>query len=644
MRVDALVLRAVAGELAAQLGGARIDPVIAPTPHAVALGCYGAGQNRWLLISAHPQLARLHLIDRKPQKLVVEPSAFVMLLRKHLEGARITAVRAVPWERIVELDVRHTAAEGLAATLIVEIMGNLSNIILVDAERTILGAVHHVNRYRAILPGQPYLPPPPQTRTLHGVTLPRLDPAAVTAEDLLDAIHNDGGARLIAPVDSPMPPQGAESKAIRPRSKDEPLRAGDDPEKSISNQEPVWKILTANVAGVSADFAQEVVCRAVGDARAMLAPDDAAGYARVAESMRELAGRAAAFDWQPTAILAADGAITDGALWQPCVAKNKPQQPMPGVNELLAAYFAAREWGDAIGSASGDLRRSLKSSADRLQKKLRALREDLAALSQGERLRHEGELLLAFASEITPHATAYTIPDLGDGAGPTPIILDPRYTAVENANLRFNKYHKLRRATEKIPEQIARAETDLARVAQLQTDLDLAETLTEIAHVRAEVTEARLGRFDREEPDPKQKKKKPPKGKPGMKGKTTPRPRGGGEPLHLTSPDGFMVHVGKNSHQNEYVTFDLGTANDIWLHARGVPGAHAIIKAGGRPVPQSTLEFAASLAAWYSQSRQAASVAVDYTEQRYVRHMKDGGPGMVIYAKERTIKAIPKAD
>ena len=618
MRVDALTLRAVAGELAMLIGGARIDPVIAPTPHAVALCCYGAGQNRWLLVSAHPQMARLHLIPSKPQKLVAEPSSFVMLLRKYLEGGRVDAVRAVPWERIVEIDVRHNAMPDMNATLIVEVMGNLANVILVDPQRMILGAVHHVshqvNRYRTIAPGQLYLPPPPQTRTVHDQLVPRLDPSTVTGEELMAAAN-------------PAPVADGEGKAAN---------------STLSPIEPVWKVLMAQLAGASPDFTQEAVCRALGDPKASIAPDNAAGFGRVAAMVRELAALAAANDWEPTAILDADGALIDGALWQPCVASAKPQKPMASVNELLAEYFAAREWGAALGSASGDLRRTLKSTSDRLQKKLRALREELEALNQGSRLRQEGEMLLAFATEIDERATNYVVPDMGDGSGPMTITLDPRYTAVENANSRFNRYHKMRRAAEKIPQQIARAELDLARVAQLQTDLDLADTLTEIAHVRAEVAEARLGHIERDEPDPKKMKKTQQKGKPGAKGKTPPKPRSGGDPLRFVSPDDFTVYVGKNSHQNEYVTFDLGTGSDIWLHARGVPGSHVIIKAGGRPVPETTLVLAASLAAWYSQSRNAGSVSVDYTEQRYVRHMKDGGPGMVNYAKERTIPAVPK--
>jgi predicted ribosome quality control (RQC) complex YloA/Tae2 family protein len=129
------------------------------------------------------------------------------------------------------------------------------------------------------------------------------------------------------------------------------------------------------------------------------------------------------------------------------------------------------------------------------------------------------------------------------------------------------------------------------------------------------------------------------KGKQGKGGK--PAAPGGGVPLYKQSKEGFTILIGKNSRQNEEVTFHQATGNDLWLHARGVPGAHVIIKAGSREIPRATIDQAASLAAYYSQARGSTSVPVDYTLQRHVRHMKNGGPGMVIYEHEKTIYAEP---
>jgi predicted ribosome quality control (RQC) complex YloA/Tae2 family protein len=170
----------------------------------------------------------------------------------------------------------------------------------------------------------------------------------------------------------------------------------------------------------------------------------------------------------------------------------------------------------------------------------------------------------------------------------------------------------------------------------------LAETPAEVSLVKAEVQAAGYMRGGAKEQEKRgQKVVKKGKGGKVTKGKGKPAPPGGGVPVQLRSRDGFTILIGKNSRQNEEVTFRQATANDVWVHARGVPGAHVIVKAAGREIPRSTLEEAARLAAYYSQARGMTTAPVDYTLQRYVRHMKGGGPGMVVYERERTVFVAP---
>src|SRR5947207_3267998 len=120
MNVDAITLSAIADEWHTLLLGARIDTIIQPTEHALALQCYApsmqegqerqGGQNRWLYISAHSQLARAHLTALKPPKIASEPPPFVMLLRKYLEGTRIESIHQPRWERVLELVAGHRAS------------------------------------------------------------------------------------------------------------------------------------------------------------------------------------------------------------------------------------------------------------------------------------------------------------------------------------------------------------------------------------------------------------------------------------------------------------------------------------------------------------------------------------------------------
>ena len=320
-----------------------------------------------------------------------------------------------------------------------------------------------------------------------------------------------------------------------------------------------------------------------------------------------------------------------------------PSRSFERVNDLLDTYFRGAEWRDALNGAKADVARALQTHRERCLRKVELLAHDLAATQAGERLRLEGEVLLAFGQEVSPGQTSLVIEN-PFAASDTPdvltISLDPQASAVENANQRFARYHKLRRAGQQIPEQIARNQLELAQLEQLATDLLLAETPAEVVQVRAEVAAAGFLRGKRERQAANQKASKGKSGK-GAKGQKGGKPNTVGALLRRQSADGFVLLIGKNSRQNEEVTFREAGGNDLWLHARGIPGAHVIIKSGGREVPRRTLEEAARLAAYYSQGRENSSVPVDYTQQRYVRHMKGGGPGMVIYERERTLSVPP---
>ncbi len=317
----------------------------------------------------------------------------------------------------------------------------------------------------------------------------------------------------------------------------------------------------------------------------------------------------------------------------------------PSMNVLIDEYYAGAEWRDAMEVVRAPLRKILQTQRERSVRKAEVLQRELLASEEAARYRLQGDLLLAYQHEVQQGQASVTLQNLfedtGEGrAAEVTIALDPRFDAVGNANRFFNKYHKLRRALALVPPQIEQNAVELATIEQLLADLMLAENPAEVALVRAEVQTAG---YMRGKAGAKEKYVKP--AKKAGKGKTAkgkPVLPGGGVPLHVQSRDGFTVLIGKNSRQNEVVTFQQATANDMWLHARGVPGAHVIIKAGGREIPRSTIEQAAKLAAYYSQARGSTSAAVDYTLQRYVRHMKGGGPGMVVYERERTLYVEPE--
>jgi predicted ribosome quality control (RQC) complex YloA/Tae2 family protein len=102
------------------------------------------------------------------------------------------------------------------------------------------------------------------------------------------------------------------------------------------------------------------------------------------------------------------------------------------------------------------------------------------------------------------------------------------------------------------------------------------------------------------------------------------------------------VLVGTSAAGNAAVTFDLAQADDLWLHARGVPGAHVILRTNGASPPDEVVERAAELAAWHSAARTSGAVEVDVALRRSVKKIPNAPPGLVRYSNERTVRVAPK--
>lgn len=652
VNVDAITLAAVADEWRTLLRNARIDTIIQPTEHALALQCYTpgvqgeggqSGHNRWLYLSAHPQFARAHITALKPPKIASEPPPFVMLLRKYLEGSRIESIQQPRWERVVEIIAGYRSNpdsdERIRFRLITEIMGRLSNIVFCDEQGMILGSLKRVgsdvNRYRTIAANVPYVPPPPQNRLFTGQMLPKLEPTTISATQLALCAADETIAEN-PPTDT-LPNK---KKRVKPQDS------------------MLWQVLTKHLLGISPLMAREAVYRTTGTIETPI-KGDLDVWEELAWNMRELAALYDTLRWQPQLVEQVKTGEESSAqqklplAFAPYVLEQYAEtldvriHQSPSMNVILDDYYARIEWRDAMEGVRNPIRKVLQTQRDRCIRKAEMLKQEMAQAEEAARYRLQAELLLAHQNDIhqgqsfvTLH-NFYIAEEQQNEQTAVTITLDPRFDAVGNANRMFNKYHKLRRATALVPEQIEQNAVELATIEQLLADLMLAENPAEVVLVKAEVQAAGYMRGAKKLLD-KKAQKAAKKGKGGKAAKGKAAPPGGGVPLHLKSDDGFTLLIGKNSRQNEEVTFNQATANDIWLHARGVPGAHVIIKSAGREIPRGTIEQAASLAAYYSQARGSTTASVDYTFQRHVRHMKGGGPGMVIYDHEKTIYAVPE--
>ncbi|KQL39481.1 hypothetical protein AN960_11070 [Bacillus sp. FJAT-25509] len=188
MSFDGLFTGAMTNEVALLTTG-RISKIVQPSNYEVLLTVRANGANYKLLLSAHPSYARFHFTNQN-YDTPSEPSMFTMLLRKHLNGGFIESITQLEHERIVNIKVRsrNEIGDEQYRTLIIELMGRHSNIILIDEERQIiLDSIKHVpmavNRHRIVQPGATYISPPNQEKH---------DPFQVISVEEFNQIINQG--------------------------------------------------------------------------------------------------------------------------------------------------------------------------------------------------------------------------------------------------------------------------------------------------------------------------------------------------------------------------------------------------------------------------------------------------------------------
>jgi predicted ribosome quality control (RQC) complex YloA/Tae2 family protein len=517
---------------------------------------------------------------------VAEATPLLLLLRKYVRDGRVEAVEQVPLERVLKLRVtkRHDDGSARSVWLIVEPMGRRSNVVLVDDDGAVLDALKRVgpalSPARPVLPHWRYVPPPPQDR---------LDPLAPgTWAQLRDEV----------------------ARGVRTPSERAPTLA---------------ELLAGRVMGLSPQAAREAAFRATGAPDAPLGPQ--LDWVAVRDAVRGLLGPLAGGVWEPCVVRRA-GQVVAFAPYRLTHLAGGQVEPMPDISAALNAFYAEPARPRPHQTVlSLPLLKAIDERRRAVERKLASLERALAELRDADELRLKGEAVLACSGSIA------TGQDRVQFDGRT-IELDPRLSAVENAQRYFRAYRKAREAARRVPELLEQARLELAYLGELRTLAELADNPAKLRALRAELE---LGRAGGEGSEPARPAPQP------RSGKRKPPPPGG-RPLRVTSADGLEILVGTSARGNEEVTFKHAGPEDIWLHARGVPGAHVILRTHGRPAPERSLLEAARLAARHSAARQDGTVPVDWTPRRLVKKVPGGPPGLVRYSGERTLVVEPAAD
>ena len=543
MSFDGFFLNHMVEELRAELLNGRIQKINQPFDQELVLQIRSNRQSHRLLLSAHPVFGRIQLTETTFEN-PAQPSTFIMVLRKYLQGAVIESIEQIENDRIVEITVsnKNEIGDDIQATLIIEIMGKHSNILLVDkSNHKILEVIKHIgfsqNSYRTLLPGATYIAPP---------STEALTPFTIKDEKLFEILQT---------------------------------------------QELTAKNLQKLFQGLGRDTAYEL--------EKLLTNDKLSNFR--------------SFFKQETKPCLTDKSFS-------CVPfSSKTTECFDNLSQLLDVYYKDKAERDRVKQQASELIRRVENELQKNRQKLKKQEKELQATENAEEFRQKGELLTTFLHQV-PNDQDQVVLDNYYTNQPITIALDKALTPNQNAQKYFKRYQKLKEAVKYLTELIEETKATILYLESVETVLNQAG-LDEIAEIREELIQT--GFIRRRQREKIQKRKKPEK--------------------YLASDGKTIILVGRNNLQNEELTFKIARKEELWFHAKDIPGSHVVISGNLNPSDEVKTD-AAELAAYYSKGRLSNLVQVDMIEVKKLNKPTGGKPGFVTYTGQKTLRVTPDSE
>ena len=543
MSFDGFFLHHMVEELRAELLNGRIQKINQPFDQELVLQIRSNRQSHRLLLSAHPVFGRIQLTETTFEN-PAQPSTFIMVLRKYLQGAVIESIEQIENDRIVEITVsnKNEIGDDIQATLIIEIMGKHSNILLVDkSSNKVLEVIKHIgfsqNSYRTLLPGATYIAPP---------STDALNPFTIKDEKLFEILQT---------------------------------------------QELTARNIQSLFQGLGRDTANEL--------ENLLVNDKLSNFRN--------------FFKQETKPCLTDKSFS-------CVPfSNAIDDHFSSLSQLLDVFYKDKAERDRVKQQASELIRRVENELQKNRQKLRKQEKELQATENAEEFRQKGELLTTFLHQV-PNDQDQVVLDNYYTNQPITIALDKALTPNQNAQKYFKRYQKLKEAVKYLTELIEETKATILYLESVETVLNQAG-LDEIAEIREELIQT--GFIRRRQREKIQKRKKPEK--------------------YLASDGKTIILVGRNNLQNEELTFKIARKEELWFHAKDIPGSHVVISGNLNPTDEVKTD-AAELAAYYSKGRLSNLVQVDMIEVKKLNKPTGGKPGFVTYTGQKTLRVTPDPD
>lgn len=454
MAFDGIVISNLTKELSDHLVGGRINKIAQPEKDALLLTIKANSGQARLFISANASLPLVYLTDTNKPSPMVAPN-FCMLLRKHLNSARIISITQPQLERIIKIEIEHLNELGDLCTkyLIIEIMGKHSNIIFVDDQNMIIDSIKHISGFvssvREVLPGREYFIPQTQEKA---------DPNTITEEDFIPAIFQ------------------------------KPL--------------PLNKAIYTSLIGFSPLMANELCVRSSLDASLPTSAFSEMEQIHLYRNFERLMEDVTSGNFAPN-IIYKDQKPVEYASVVLSSYEGYETQNYETISKLLETYYAQKDLYSRMQQKSVDLRKIISNSLERSTKKYDLQLRQLKDTEKRDKYKVYGELINTYGYNVEEGAKSMTCLNYYTNEEIT-IPLDPTLSAIENGKKFFAKYNKLKRTFEALSVQTKETQDEIAHLESISSALDIATSNEDLSQIKEELIQ--FGYLKRRGPVGKKKK------------------------------------------------------------------------------------------------------------------------------------------
>lgn len=289
--------------------------------------------------------------------------------------------------------------------------------------------------------------------------------------------------------------------------------------------------------------------------------------------------------------------------------------PINDISFAIEKYYRQNITSDKLKQKTRELEKTVNKKLSREIKKLAILKEELLEAQNREVFKIYADVLSANSHLIQKGTKNFSgLNFYSENSDMITIPLDIKKSPWENAQMYYKKFSKLKVAEKLLSKEIPETEEEIRYLNQVTESLSLIKTVDEADEIKFELEET--GILKRTSKN---------------KMKSSPS-----KPYHFIYKNTFHIFVGKNNFQNDNLTLKFANKNDIFFHAKDIPGSHVILRYDEK-ISSDEINVCALLAAHFSKGKNEKYISVDYTEKKNVYKSKGGKPGMVYYNNFKTV-------